>query len=235
MSRLSPIPRFYEEDTVAYAGQEDDLATVLHAWDDDDDDDEDDEDEEEEEDSHNLRPNQYMVEWPSGRTLTAYGYELKLMDRSFQLGDICQRTRSTNLMTGVVVDIDMQVAIRSIATKAKSRELMSSKFLRSAAHIRTGDHVIYNGWIGIVMDVFEEALLSVKGKNQVLKAFSMDTELRLGVPSRQVLDDLQDLFSRTGKIRHADDPSHLEVGEISQTHALISWLAINQKVRGQAR
>jgi ubiquitin-conjugating enzyme E2 O len=225
MSRNSAFPRFYEEDTVVYAGQKEHLATVLNVWYD--------EDEDGPQDYASLQTDQYRIIFSSGRLLLAHASELELVDRSFQVGDICKtvKTRGPNYMvTGVVVDIKVKVALQDVNSKADVAGLVDARYIRPAADIRRDDHVIYNNWVGIVDNVFEEGLLSMDGESRLHKFTSVGGGLTYGVPTPRALDSMEMLLKDSAKKFRQCDKEAVKVVSICQTHAFITWLAINQKV-----
>ncbi|UZJ51118.1 hypothetical protein CBS101457_000438 [Exobasidium rhododendri] len=218
------IERFYEEDVVAYAGDVDDLATVLYTWRDEDDDDDD------VPLIGSLQVHQYKILWASGRMITAHASELKLLDRSFQIGDICRRVRrgAIDLMTGVVVDLEMKVALQTVVTQARRDGLMSSRHIRPTAGIRVGDNVIHNHWVGVVERVFEEGLLSIQGETEPQKFICTEAVLNYGTPTDKALESMQGLCKDA--YIHRKEKDLMRVIAVQQTHALITWLAINQKL-----
>lgn len=223
MSAETPLPLFYEEDLVSLAGDAGQVvATIVRTWheewDDDDDDDVD------------LKTDEYLLQWISGRRQAVNGTRLTLRDRAFQLGDICEGIASPSLgSSGVVTNVRVDVSLQSTATASRKAECVASTALHRSACIEQGDHVIYKNWIGVVELVFEEALLNIRGANRPYKVYCVEGGLQYGNPSETVLDTMQGLV--TGKSLGAHiTSSNSRVVAVRQTAVYVSWLAINQKV-----
>jgi hypothetical protein len=214
---------FYQEDTVAWHGNTADLAIVVQAWHD---------EEGDAIDEDILAKDRYLVEqWRSGVVTEVNGSDLKLVDRSFQVGDICKKVEhdTASLMSGIVVGIDMNLTVEAVATKETIDEPVSSITARPIACLRVGDHVVHGNWLGVVETVFEEAIMAVKGRDRRFKVFSTDEELKYGCPSSSVMSSLHDLHSGN-ELKRKVERQKANVEAISQTAVLISWLVMNQKV-----
>ena len=217
---------FYHEDTVVWAGAADDPATVGEAW----------HDQPDEElvldgQPRYLQDGEYLIHWPDGRVEVVQDYELELVDRSFQVGDICRTMTpdASSMLSGVVVSIFMQVALRCIETGLRLEGWVASKDICASACIRVGDHVIYNNWVGVVEGVFSEALLLPERRGCSFKVYSIG-EMGYGKPSDLSLEGMPDVYTDSSKGHAQIKASRAGVVAIRQTVASVAWLAINQKV-----
>lgn len=223
MSAEAQRSLFYEEDLVALVGEgEERLATVVRTWHEDDEDDDDSDDEE-----GNLEEDEYIIEWLSSRRQKVAGQDLTLMDRSFQVGDVCKSIAQSesDILSGVITDVRMEVAV----TASKQPDWIPTTSVSKSSCIEEGDHVIYNNWMGVVVLVSEEALLTVRGSNRPYKVNCIEGFLSYGPPSESLLDVLADVVTGRGLGSHIT-PTNSKVIAVRQTAVFVTWLAVNQKV-----
>ena len=84
-----------------------------------------------------------------------------LSDRSFVIGDLARRVQTTNGSdVGVVVNLFTEALLEGVFSHRSLGDWIPVSKLVNAVRISRGDHVIAGDWVGVVEEVFEEAMVA---------------------------------------------------------------------------
>lgn len=110
--------------------------------------------EEEEPEDLNLRrlqPGEVLVAYhsPPGHREILLEADLNLVDRMFQLGDLCKRNID-DLQSGVVVRVETQAQLHHAISGERVEGWFKLEDMQEDEDVCVGDYVVHNDWIGQV-------------------------------------------------------------------------------------
>ncbi|KAF5375118.1 hypothetical protein D9758_000439 [Tetrapyrgos nigripes] len=244
------VAKFYQQDVVAKAGSNS-FGIVLRCWHD-------------AEDMaippgamsdplmRPLKPGEVGVSWLNenahSREILPES-ELQLLDRTLQPGDFCKRSVD-DLQSGVVTNIQTRCRIEHVISKEPVEGWKTSDDFQHRTDADIGDYVVYNDWVGQVIEVrnrppailrhkiysysslhqlFDENIIEVPS-GQLVRLPEFSSRLAVGEKSESILPPpggmsnmLGFLFGNTGRSGGLET-----VIAVKHTVFAISWLAINQ-------
>ncbi|OJA16202.1 hypothetical protein AZE42_00061 [Rhizopogon vesiculosus] len=154
--------------------------------------------------------------------------DYELVDRSFQPGDYCKRSID-DLRSGVVTSIDAQARLVHAISTRDVEGLRNFKELRRATDVDAGDYVIYDDWVGQVIEVFDELLVSASGT--VVRLPEINSRLTIGDRGADILPDPMAVLGVAGCPPGTPRPSPTDtVLDMKRTILAICWLAVNQSL-----
>ncbi|KAH9943144.1 uncharacterized protein BXZ73DRAFT_40439 [Epithele typhae] len=160
--------------------------------------------------------------------------QLTLVDRMYQPGDLLKRSVD-DVRSGIVTRTIVKGRLDHAISSEPVPDWKCLGDLRAAVEIDMGDYVIYNDWVGQVVEMFDEACVEVSGGSLVRLP---ELSARLAVGERgpdilpQPMSTVQGLF---GFLLGSTQPSAADtVVSVKHTVLAIAWLAINQTLTPEA-
>lgn len=151
-----------------------------------------------------------------------------LVDRTFQAGDYCKRNLD-DVQSGVVVSTGVQAKLAHAISGESVQGWKDVKRLRHAASINGGDYVVYDDWVGQVIELFDEVVVSASGS--LVRLPEIGSRLSVGdkgldiLPNPHSLRGIYDACHRT-PIPTPEDT----VVDVEHTVLAVCWLAVNQSL-----
>ncbi|KAK7468727.1 hypothetical protein VKT23_003230 [Stygiomarasmius scandens] len=177
-----------------------------------------------------LKRGEVGVSWltEGGRREILPEIELELLDRTLQPGDFCKRNVD-DVRSGVVTDLRVRCRVEHVINKETVEGWKTSEDIHYRSDAEIGDYVMYNDWIGQVVELFDENIIEVPS-GQLVRLPEFSSRLAVGDKSENILPPpgaVQHMFgllfgstSRTGGLE--------TVIAVKHTVYAIAWLAINQ-------
>ncbi|KAG1749838.1 uncharacterized protein EDB91DRAFT_1109926 [Suillus paluster] len=154
--------------------------------------------------------------------------DYELVDRTFQSGDYCKRSVD-DVRSGVVTSIEAQARLVHAISGEKVQDWRDVKEVRRATDVDGGDYVIYDDWIGQVIELFDELLVSASGTFVRLPEIS--SRLTIGDKGPDILPNPETLHGTVIYPLGAPLPSPDDtVIDMKRTILAICWLAVNQSL-----
>ncbi|KAG1758981.1 hypothetical protein EDD22DRAFT_806982 [Suillus occidentalis] len=152
----------------------------------------------------------------------------ELVDRTFQSGDYCKRSVD-DVRSGVVTSIEAQARLVHAISGEQVEGWRDIKEVRRATDVDGGDFVIYDDWIGQVIELFDELLVSASGAFVRLPEIS--SRLTIGDKGPDILPNPEALNGLVNYPKGAPLPSPDDtVIDMKRTILAICWLAVNQSL-----
>lgn len=108
-----------------------------------------------------LKPGEVEILFVDGERSIIKQDDVQLVDRNFVVGDLARhRTTATESSVGVVTAIETEVKLQGVFSGQPVVDWVPVGDVVNAVRIGRGDHVIASDWIGLVEEVFEEAVVS---------------------------------------------------------------------------
>ncbi|CAD6951998.1 unnamed protein product [Tilletia controversa] len=180
-----------------------------------------------EQDPHNLhrslKSKEYGITcYPSGKRAIVDESTLEVHDRAFQIGDLCKRSALTT-MSGVILSVSIEAQLEHVLSKQRSDWVPASEFT-NAARVFVGDHVINSNWVGVVEEVFEEALVEPHNAQDFVRVCDVGSRLIVGE-----IDPLSFSAAWPSLSPYVNKgPCHAV--DVKQTVVCVNWLGMNQKL-----
>ncbi|KAG2075069.1 hypothetical protein BDR04DRAFT_1228845 [Suillus decipiens] len=154
--------------------------------------------------------------------------DYELVDRTFQSGDYCKRSVD-DVRSGVVTSIEAQARLVHAISGEQVEGWRDIKEVRRATEVDGGDYVIYDDWIGQVIELFDELLVSASGAFVRLPEIS--SRLTIGDKGQDILPNPETLNGLVNYPKGAPLPSPDDtVIDMKRTILAICWLAVNQSL-----
>ncbi|KAI0722317.1 hypothetical protein C8T65DRAFT_628933 [Cerioporus squamosus] len=156
--------------------------------------------------------------------------KLDLVDRMYQPGDLLKRSVD-DVRSGIVTSVDVRGRLEHAISGEPYPSWVTEHDVESAVEVDMGDYVVYNDWVGQVIEMFDEAWVEVAGGNLV-RLPELSARLAIGEKGPDILPQpmstVQGLF---GFLLGSTRPSTSDtVVSVKHTVLAISWLAINQSL-----
>ncbi|OCH96053.1 hypothetical protein OBBRIDRAFT_766074 [Obba rivulosa] len=154
--------------------------------------------------------------------------KLKLVDRMFQPGDLLKRS-TDDVRSGVVTDIKVKGRLEHAISGEKLPEWKDTNEVDAAVDIEMGDYVIYDDWVGQVVEMFDEAVVDV-GHGNLVRVPELSARLAVGEKGSDILPQpTAGVHTLFGFLMGNTRPSNVDtVIAVKRTVIAIAWLAINQ-------
>ncbi|KAL6309869.1 hypothetical protein BKA93DRAFT_814242 [Sparassis latifolia] len=156
--------------------------------------------------------------------------KLDLIDRMYQPGDLLKRSID-DVCSGVVTAIEVKGRLSHAISAGQLPEWKSTNDIEAAIDVDMGDYVVYDDWVGQVIEMFDEAVVET-GSGDLVRVPELSARLAVGEKGPDVLPQplsgVQHLFGfLMGNLR----PSQTDtVVAVKRTVLAIAWLAINQSL-----
>ncbi|KAL4268073.1 UBC core domain-containing protein [Pleurotus pulmonarius] len=150
--------------------------------------------------------------------------DLQLVDRpSFQPGDCCRRT-SGDIESGVVLNVQAKGKLYHVINGEAVPGWRTVDDIDTSLKPHVGYYIVYNDWIGEVVDVVDEVLVETSS-GQLVSFSELRSPFVAGDIGQDILpsDLKQRIFTR---ISNPNEPD--TVLNVQHIVYAISWLAINQ-------
>ncbi|KAJ4485954.1 hypothetical protein J3R30DRAFT_3443035 [Lentinula aciculospora] len=154
--------------------------------------------------------------------------ELKLLDRTLQPGDVVKHSVD-DVHSGMVLDVRVRARLEHAISKVRVEGWKTSEDLDANKQAEIGDYVVYENWIGQVIELYDENIIEVPS-GQLVRLPELGSRLSVGETSENILPSpvggvqnmLEFLFgtNRTTGLQ--------TVIAINHTVYAIAWLALNQ-------
>ncbi|KAG9314231.1 hypothetical protein JVU11DRAFT_5018 [Chiua virens] len=152
--------------------------------------------------------------------------EYELVDRTFQVGDYCKRSLD-DVRSGVVVGTHVQARLVHAINGEPIKGWRNIKELRHAANVNAGDYVVYDDWIGQVIELFDELVISASGA--LIRMPEISSRFTIGDKGLDILPHPLTFNGMHGTCHGAPMPTVNDtVVDLQHTVLAICWLALNQ-------
>ncbi|KAI6108452.1 hypothetical protein EDD16DRAFT_82091 [Pisolithus croceorrhizus] len=151
-----------------------------------------------------------------------------LVDRTFQTGDYCKRSID-DVCSGVVVGTNVQAKLVHAITGEPVEGWKDVKDLRHSTSINGGDYVVYDDWVGQVIELFDELVVSASGV--LVRIPEISTRLTIGDKGIDLLPSPIGHQAVYGGCRGVPMPTPNDtIVDVKHTVLAICWLAVNQSL-----
>ncbi|EPQ29104.1 uncharacterized protein PFL1_03393 [Pseudozyma flocculosa PF-1] len=151
--------------------------------------------------------------------------EVEVIDRALHVGDVCKRSHRDKASC-VVVDVKRNLTLEHVISKKRIDHEVPSDDVQNAVRVTRGDYVIVDDWVGLVEDVFEEALLETSDSTELQRVFDVGISLPVGKVHPEVYQD--SYFVWESQFRSGRLPDEMTILDVRQTVLCVNWLAMNQ-------
>lgn len=156
--------------------------------------------------------------------------DLELVDRMYQPGDLVKRSID-DVVSGVVISIDVNGRFEHAISSVPLPEWKNTSDVQSAIDIDMGDYVVYDDWVGQVVEMFDEAVVDM-GNGNLVRVPELSARLAVGEKGPDILPQpmsgVQSIFGfLLGNVRPGNQDT---VVSVKRTVLAIAWLAINQSL-----
>ncbi|TRM60186.1 hypothetical protein BD626DRAFT_505743 [Schizophyllum amplum] len=154
--------------------------------------------------------------------------DFTLSDRLFQLGEFCKASIN-DVASAVVTNVSMRIRV---AHAVSGEEVPGWHTLEefSARPADVGEYMVYNDWVGQVLETFDETLVEAAG--HLIRVPELSTRLVVGDKGRHILPPPQgNLSGILSYIMGQNRPSENDtVVAVRHTVYAIAWFGISQKL-----
>ncbi|KAI0734484.1 hypothetical protein C8Q72DRAFT_880146 [Fomitopsis betulina] len=156
--------------------------------------------------------------------------QLDLVDRNYQPGDLLKRSVD-DVVSGVVTGVEVKGRLEHAISHEQLPEWKTTSDLLTAIDVDMGDYVVYDDWVGQVVEMFDEAVIDM-GNDNLVRVPELSARLAVGERGPDVLPQpmsgVQGLFGFF--LGNARPSSEDTVVAVRRTVLAIAWLAINQSL-----
>ncbi|KAF9087619.1 hypothetical protein BGX23_007983 [Mortierella sp. AD031] len=155
MAKTLFTAKVFLEDTVHLKDDPQRLGLVVKTWHDFDSG----EDSEDEDSTGPLALQQVSVHWADGSApQIVHEDDLVVVDRSFSHGDVVKRSPN-DIMSGSVIDVKVELDLQKICPPMTRYSGIDAKHVDFVQQFVVNNHVIYDGWLGVIQEVKDEVAL----------------------------------------------------------------------------
>ncbi|KAJ3783382.1 hypothetical protein GGU10DRAFT_361067 [Lentinula aff. detonsa] len=154
--------------------------------------------------------------------------ELQLLDRSLQPGDVIKRSVD-DVQSGMVLDVRMKTRLEHAISKEQVDGWKTSKDFDANRQAEIGDYVVYEDWLGQVIELYDENIIEVPS-GQLVRLPELGSRLSVGVKSEDILPSpVGGVHNMLGYLFGTTRTTGLQtVIAVNHTVYAIAWLALNQ-------
>ncbi|KAI0932058.1 hypothetical protein AcW2_000786 [Taiwanofungus camphoratus] len=156
--------------------------------------------------------------------------QLTLVDRMYQPGDLLKRSID-DVVSGVVTSIGVKGRLEHAISGELIPQWKNASDAEAAIDVDMGDYVVYDDWIGQVVEMFDEAVVDM-GNGNLVRVPELSARLAVGEKGPDILPQplsgVQGLFGFL--LGNARPSSQDTVVAVRRTVLAIAWLAINQSL-----
>ncbi|KAH9855005.1 hypothetical protein C2E23DRAFT_875028 [Lenzites betulinus] len=151
---------------------------------------------------------------------------LELVDRLYQPGDLLKRSVD-DVQSGIVTRSNVKVRLDHAISGQVVPGWLSKDDIEAAVEIDMGEYVIYNDWVGQVVEMFDESLVEVPG-GMLIRLPELSARLAVGEKGPDILP-APVTSGILGFLLGGNRPSSQDtVISVKHTVLAVAWLAINQ-------
>ncbi|KAI0832769.1 hypothetical protein BC628DRAFT_1415018 [Trametes gibbosa] len=153
---------------------------------------------------------------------------LELVDRLYQPGDLLKRSVD-DVQSGIVTRTNVKVRVDHSINGQAVPGWLSKDEIEAAVEIDMGEYVIYNDWVGQVVEMFDESLVEVPG-GTLVRLPELSARLAVGEKGPDILPQpVSSMSGILGFLLGGNRPSSQDtVISVKHTVLAVAWLAINQ-------
>ncbi|KAJ6519669.1 hypothetical protein C8R45DRAFT_30290 [Mycena sanguinolenta] len=155
--------------------------------------------------------------------------ELVLVDRTFHRGEFCKRSLD-DVRSGVVVSAHVNGKCEHVVSGERIEGWTKLEELSDRTYAEVGDYVVYNDWIGQVIELFDEVLVEISN-GEIIRLPELGSRLAVGEKGPDILPppaaSVHNLFGFLLANNHRPSPSDICVEIVHSVYA-ITWLALSQ-------
>ncbi|KAF5385291.1 hypothetical protein D9615_001389 [Tricholomella constricta] len=144
--------------------------------------------------------------------------ELRLVDRTIQPGDFCKQTID-DVQSGVVTNVHVKGRIDHAISGESVDGWRTLDELELRINAEIGDYVVYDDWVGQVIELFDESLVEVS-TGQLVRLREFSSRLNVGEKGTDILPP------PSGGMYCPDSVD--TVIDIMHTVYAVAWLAVSQ-------
>ncbi|KAF9114604.1 hypothetical protein BGX27_010360 [Mortierella sp. AM989] len=135
-------------------------------------------DSEDEDSTGSLDLQQVVVHWADGSApMIVQEDDLVVADRSFSHGDVVKRSPN-DIMSGTVIDVKVELDLEKICPPMTRFSGIDAKKVDFVQQFVAGNHIIYDGWLGVIEDVKDEVTVMLSDNNVCVVKDSDDLDLK---------------------------------------------------------
>ncbi|KAI0082256.1 hypothetical protein K474DRAFT_1703259 [Panus rudis PR-1116 ss-1] len=177
-----------------------------------------------------LKPGEVGVSfYPKGSREILQETELHLIDRMYQPGDLLKRSVEDSL-AGIVTSVEVKGRLEHTISGEDIPGWKRADEVDSSIDIDMGDYVIYNDWVGQVIEIFDEAIIEMSDGNLV-RLPELSARLAVGQKGSNILPTPSGVYNLFGFLMNNPRPNMQDtVLSVKRTVLAITWLAINQSL-----
>ncbi|KAK3809579.1 MAG: hypothetical protein J3Q66DRAFT_354282 [Benniella sp.] len=124
-------------------------------------------DSEDEDNIGRLELQQVVVHWADGSAPQTYHEDdLVIADRSFSHGDVVKRSPN-DIMSGTVIDVKVELDLEKVCPPMTRYTGIDAKHVDFVQQFVVNNHVIYDGWLGVIEEVKDEVTVLLNDSNSV--------------------------------------------------------------------
>ncbi|KAI0348532.1 hypothetical protein BDW22DRAFT_1366335 [Trametopsis cervina] len=156
--------------------------------------------------------------------------KLMLLDRLYQPGDLLKRSIE-DVRSGIVTSIEVKGRLEHAINFEPIKGWKTLDELDCYVDVDMGDYVVYNDWIGQVVEMFDEAVVEM-GTGTLVRLPELSARLAVGERGPNILPPpMSGMQSLIGFFLGNARPSSQDtVVHVKRTVLAVAWLAINQSL-----
>ncbi|KAI0815073.1 hypothetical protein BC629DRAFT_1469034 [Irpex lacteus] len=156
--------------------------------------------------------------------------KLELLDRMYQPGDLLKRSID-DVRSGIVTSIDVQARLEHAISHEPIETWKTMDDMEFCIDVDMGDYVVYNDWVGQVVEMFDEAVVEM-GSGTLVRLPELSARLAVGERGPNILPPpMSGMQSLIGFFLGNARPSSQDtVVHVKRTVLAVAWLAINQSL-----
>lgn len=159
--------------------------------------------------------------------------KLKLVDRCMQPGDFCKRSVD-DMRSGVVTAVHVRGRLAHVISGEVVDGWKTTADLLDKPDADIGDYIVYDDWVGQIIEVFDESIVEVEG-GRLVRLPELGSRLAVGdegpdiLPPAPLQHGMQSAWrSLWGGSPVADTGRRDRVIGVKHSVYAIAWLAMNQ-------
>ncbi|KAJ7275196.1 hypothetical protein B0H12DRAFT_1227721 [Mycena haematopus] len=161
--------------------------------------------------------------------------ELELVDRTFHRGDFCKRSLD-DVRSGVVTNARVNGKCEHVVSGERIESWTKLEELSDRTYAEVGDYVVYDDWIGQVIELFDEVLVEIS-TGEIIHLPELGSRLAVGEKGPDILPPpASTVHSLFGFLLGNNRPSPNDICvDIVHSVYAITWLALSQALdQGEA-
>ncbi|KAG5647587.1 hypothetical protein DXG03_008940 [Asterophora parasitica] len=154
--------------------------------------------------------------------------DLRLVDRTIQPGDFCKHTID-DVRSGVVTNVRVKGRIEHAISGEAVEGWKTLEELDATVGAEIGDYVVYDDWVGQVIELFDESLVEVS-TGQLVRLPELSSRLTVGDKGTDILPPPSGgMYHLFGFLLGANRSGSIDtVIDIKHTVYAVAWLAVSQ-------